>query len=392
MSPRAREQRRSYPGRRIQATAPGPGGWAGPTWCTIRWMRSMGCPKLGARRASAAVLLAVCLSAGCAVARSGLGTARCNTSADCAGEACIDGECRAEPDAASMDARVEGGSSDAGTDARPDSGGEADGGVDGGPDAGVDGGIDGGFPGHCRDGMLSSGETDVDCGGECSPCRACRACSTDLDCASHACTTGVCRAVLSSVPTRTGVIPAYVRDDGAILLAYYAPGTYPASYDPSQAQESAVGGGGGAPTGWAPDPCFASGHLSFSNFDPMGKTVVMQCGHSFDDIMHESSSRTLFTSFDYGDKGTVDTVGAPGWGIIAALSSGLGRGNFGICGGALSPNSGGIAYCDGAPRGSFANHLVSFAVTTSAAPYVGCGGTGCVGSSCDLGVWVWLAE
>ncbi|MSP59922.1 MAG: hypothetical protein EXR72_06205 [Myxococcales bacterium] len=45
---------------------------------------------------------------------------------------------------------------------------------------------------HCRDGSLSGGESDVDCGGTCPPCALKKACGAAADCHSGACTAGEC--------------------------------------------------------------------------------------------------------------------------------------------------------------------------------------------------------
>ena len=46
----------------------------------------------------------------------------------------------------------------------------------------------------CRDGRLSPGESDVDCGQVCAtPCASGKACIVDLDCSSAFCSTGVCQ-------------------------------------------------------------------------------------------------------------------------------------------------------------------------------------------------------
>lgn len=77
----------------------------------------------------------------------------------------------------------------------PDGGGR-DGGVDadgGVPDsgAGIDAGPDAGEMASCHDGLRNGDESDVDCGGRCSPCTGGLMCSGDGDCESE-CTGGVC--------------------------------------------------------------------------------------------------------------------------------------------------------------------------------------------------------
>jgi hypothetical protein len=62
-----------------------------------------------------------------------------------------------------------------------------------GDDSGTGGGLDGGPPETCSDGVLSDGETDVDCGGACGGCAVRKACEVDADCASSTCRIGTCR-------------------------------------------------------------------------------------------------------------------------------------------------------------------------------------------------------
>ena len=45
---------------------------------------------------------------------------------------------------------------------------------------------------HCSDGVLSGDETDVDCGGSCSPCAGGLSCNTNRDCTSYACNANIC--------------------------------------------------------------------------------------------------------------------------------------------------------------------------------------------------------
>jgi len=44
----------------------------------------------------------------------------------------------------------------------------------------------------CSDGVQNGAETDVDCGGSCSPCTLGLACAASADCGSGACSSGVC--------------------------------------------------------------------------------------------------------------------------------------------------------------------------------------------------------
>lgn len=48
----------------------------------------------------------------------------------------------------------------------------------------------------CLDRTLNGGETDVDCGGTCSPCNAGQHCAADGDCASKICDAGACTSIL----------------------------------------------------------------------------------------------------------------------------------------------------------------------------------------------------
>lgn len=48
---------------------------------------------------------------------------------------------------------------------------------------------------HCSNGERDDGESDIDCGGDCLACDACRACSTDDDCRAGTCDAGTCRTI-----------------------------------------------------------------------------------------------------------------------------------------------------------------------------------------------------
>ncbi|MCC6874324.1 MAG: hypothetical protein IT378_08495 [Sandaracinaceae bacterium] len=296
---------------------------------------------------------------------------------------------------------------DAGADAStrdaagPDSG-PRDAGRDAGGDAGTDAGRDAGrdagptFPSHCFDRALETGvETDIDCGGPCPACLGCRRCLTAADCASGPCRAeGVCTPALSSVTTTAGSRMAYVREDGAILLAYYAPSAFITSYDPGVNQIANGTGGAVAPgAGWAPDPCIESGHLRMGEFDPAGAALEIQCGTSYDSIAATVSSSTLFDDFRGGVKGSVGTVGSPGWGAIAGMGTPDGRQSTGMCGSGTSTMTGGIAYCDGPSTGSpYQNHLASYTIVQGRSdnPFVGCNRSGGSRMSFSRGVWVWL--
>lgn len=245
---------------------------------------------------------------------------------------------------------------------------------------------------ECANGIRDGAETDIDCGDVCGACD-CGACVDDGDCARGRCDDGVCRAAGASVTTTSGAtIDAYVRADGAILLAHYGAGARHVAFDPAVAQEVSPAGGGAPPAGWFPDPCATSGHLSFVAWEPAGRTVTLECGPSPDEILASISSDNMFTSFASGTHGVYGAVGAPGWGLIASIASGQGRSNHASCGAAQTGSTGGIAYCDGPGAAlDFSNHLVSYYTTDLAdSPYVGCAGEGCNGPDCELEVWVWL--
>jgi hypothetical protein len=61
------------------------------------------------------------------------------------------------------------------------------------------------LPIHCQDGALGAGESDVDCGGECTPCDAGGDCTTDLDCSTGVCSSAVCQAPTCSDVTHNGL-------------------------------------------------------------------------------------------------------------------------------------------------------------------------------------------
>jgi hypothetical protein len=188
-------------------------------------------------------------------------------------------------------------------------------------------------------------------------------------------------------------ICAYVRSDGAILLAHYFPGTYNAQYDPRVAQITSKTGGSAAPPDWAPDLVSNSGHLAMARFNPGGgHELVMQCGRSATKPSATFDSGVLFETWDLGTKGTYGAQGIPGWGALGAVGAAGGRNDLGMCGMGADATTGGIAYCEGpAVPGSFANHLASYGSGADPSKlYVGCAGGGCYGASCDLHVLVWL--
>ncbi len=334
----------------------------------------------------AAAVLSV-LVGGCFLERSAsvVAPTLCDDCRPCvAGEDCVGGRCRAGGVDGGLDA---GGRSDSGV---PDAGNDA-----GNVDAHVD--IDAGPPAHCSDGMLNQDETDIDCGGSCHGCWMCARCVRDADCTTGPCSSGRCEPVTQDVPGVDGMsTPAFVREDGAILLAHYAPGTWHSAYDPALYQQTTTTGGVDRPTGWAPDPCAESGHVDMTRFDPSARVVRMECGTSLENIEESVFSDSMFSGFHSGTRGTVGAVGTPGWGAIASHDSLQARASQAMCGlyNYVTAPAGGIAYCSGTGGpSSYANHLVSYgSYNDPAVPgvYAGCGGRGCIGTSCDIEVWVWL--
>jgi hypothetical protein len=68
-------------------------------------------------------------------------------------------------------------------------------------------------PGDCTDGSQNGNESDVDCGGNCSPCAPRAACEVDADCANGSCAAGVCGTLLSGIigdATLTAAASPYV--------------------------------------------------------------------------------------------------------------------------------------------------------------------------------------
>lgn len=264
---------------------------------------------------------------------------------------------------------------------RFDSGADSPIGVDA-PDVGIDAGA-------CSDGLVSAGETDVDCGGACGPCAGCRGCAVGTDCGSGVCSMGLCAPELQVVVLPSGAtVPAYVREDGAVLLAHYGPGDFHRTYDPRVSQVTNRSGGAVPPPDFAPDPCLATGHLDLDAFDPAGRTVEMACGASPGSALTVRSN-ALFSTFALGDKGIVGATGTPGWGNLSALAVPGGRTQWGVCGAVATASVAGIGYCSGPSDRTPANNLVSFS-STATAGYIACGGVECSGPSCAQHVWVWL--
>lgn len=88
-------------------------------------------------------------------------------------------------------------------DGLPASGGSS--GTDGGGGVGAAAGTGGTptFP-SCQDGQKGSGETDVDCGGNCPPCADGDKCESDGDCATAQCVSGVCGGCDAASPCSAG--------------------------------------------------------------------------------------------------------------------------------------------------------------------------------------------
>jgi hypothetical protein len=83
---------------------------------------------------------------------------------------------------------------------------------------GADGGASGcevGDAPSCHDCLKNGNETSVDCGGSCPPCGASRDCKVDADCITASCVGGVCAQVSASGPCR---------DDSDCLSGLCVPG------------------------------------------------------------------------------------------------------------------------------------------------------------------------
>jgi hypothetical protein len=73
-----------------------------------------------------------------------------------------------------------------------------------GSDMGLGGGDLATLPEHCSNGAQDEGETSVDCGGECSPCGAGKACKKASDCQSRVCTNSLCEMPLCTDGVHNG--------------------------------------------------------------------------------------------------------------------------------------------------------------------------------------------
>jgi hypothetical protein len=70
----------------------------------------------------------------------------------------------------------------------------------------------------CNDGVRNGTESDVDCGGSCSPCVDGRVCVSGSDCLSQTCSAALrCVEPSASGPPNTGTAPIYPIDPGASI-------------------------------------------------------------------------------------------------------------------------------------------------------------------------------
>jgi len=83
----------------------------------------------------------------------------------------------------------------------------------------IDGG-DGGPATTCGDNALNGDETDVDCGGSCTPCANTKICKVDKDCATGLCSANKCAPWQAVVPgaQRRDVMGVAVDPSGAVVL------------------------------------------------------------------------------------------------------------------------------------------------------------------------------
>lgn len=88
-------------------------------------------------------------------------------------------------------------------------------------------------PASCTDGMLSPGETDLDCGGDCAPCAIGDACAEHADCTTNVCGMKVCLLAKSCLE---------IRDAGQLMSGVYSLAISAAPFDAYCDQTSAGGG------------------------------------------------------------------------------------------------------------------------------------------------------
>lgn len=80
----------------------------------------------------------------------------------------------------------------------------------------VDGGVGAPLAASCSNGALDGDESDLDCGGSCSPCAQRGAhCDTPSDCASRVCRSNGCEAALPACPKAFAQCTSFVDATGA---------------------------------------------------------------------------------------------------------------------------------------------------------------------------------
>lgn len=81
-------------------------------------------------------------------------------------------------------------------------------------------------PGSCFDGQLNGQESDVDCGGDCSPCEVGDACRVWRDCWSGRCASSTCeeRPYVAGDPVPPGYDVETSTHDGAATARYFGAG------------------------------------------------------------------------------------------------------------------------------------------------------------------------
>lgn len=76
---------------------------------------------------------------------------------------------------------------------------------------------------HCDSGEVDGNETDVDCGGRCSPCEKSESCEVASDCKSGACVEGTCResprwTTVTTMPVERTLTTATFADNGRMYV------------------------------------------------------------------------------------------------------------------------------------------------------------------------------
>lgn len=163
----------------------------------------------------------------------------------------------------------------------------------------------------CGDESLSPGETDIDCGGaHCAPCGELEACETDRDCLSSSCQAGRCVAAL-------GLGGIFGDGDGDISQggsSQAGTGGSPPGDGGNRGTGGAPGSGGEAASGGAPSGGSASGGASSggapsggaSSGGTGGGSVCDQTGLAFCDDFEDGDSSGWEQS-----GGTWDVVSSP---------------------------------------------------------------------------------